>query len=105
MAKILQSTSMPISSLPNSCSQKSMLLSYVNDPSSAYVNIVLTLDGGQFVGYIGYPDKADLKPELSKSGDILYHCNKIRTNDQVARLGDRLSADARDDIFPHTPRV
>lgn len=101
MARILQKTSQSISSLPDSCEQKTMLEGYVTDPRSSHVNLVLTFEGGQFVGYIGYPDKSDLKPEYRNSSHVLYHCNKIRSHDQVAKLGDRISEEACRTIFPN----
>jgi|WetSurMetagenome_2_1015567.scaffolds.fasta_scaffold406841_1 hypothetical protein len=99
MAKILQKLTVSISSLPDECTQKSMLIGYVANPSSQ-VNLVLTLEGGQFIGYIGYPDPRDLRPEYAKSSDVLYHCTKIRSHDQVSRLGDRLNQFTRDYLFP-----
>jgi hypothetical protein len=102
MAKILNKLTMPIASLPETCLQKSSLKSYVNDPYVATVNIVLTLEHGQYVGYIGYPDKALLREEYKNSGNVLYHCNKIRTHDQVARLGDKLDRSTRETLFPES---
>lgn len=100
MAQIIQKSSISISGLPSSCQHKSRLESYVSSPSAS-VNIVLTLESGQFVAYIGYPDIKDLKPELQNSRDILYHCNRIRSHNQVAQLGDRLDEATRDFLFPN----
>jgi hypothetical protein len=99
MAKILKQTSLSISSLPDGCSMKSALESYVAD-TGAQVNVVLTLDGGQYVAYIGYPDKNDLRPELRSSSHMVHHCETIRTPQQVVKLGDRLDDETRDYLFP-----
>ena len=89
MAKILDKISISINQLPEACSQKQILMGYVNDPSST-VNVVLTLDGGTYRAYIGYPSESALRAELKGSDDMVWNCRKIRTHDEVARLGDRL---------------
>lgn len=98
MAKILDKKTIPISSLPDG-QIKAILESYVTNPSSSQVNVVLTLEMGQYVAYIGYPDAKELREERKNSSDALYNCQKIRTFDQVVRLGDRLSDDERITVF------
>lgn len=98
MARIIRKSTIGIGSLPDTCPQKRVLLSYVKSPF-ATVNVVLSLESGQYIAYIGYPHPSSLREEI-KSADVLYNCKKIQTHDQVARLGDRLDDSTKAFLFP-----
>ena len=88
------------------CIHKSRYTNIVQDAKQSKVVAIAALNetDGTWEAYIGWPDVRDLKvkaelPELDDF-DWLWFCENIRDAEQVKMLGDKLSKDVAEILFP-----
>jgi len=95
---VLETLEVSVQNLPPG-RMRDMLLPRVEKPAQAIIQVVVLEQWGSVAAYAGYPRLEELR-EKSRTVQMQYHCSEIHTQEQVIKLGNRLSTKEAQWLFP-----